>query len=335
VAEQVERLAETYEIHLYSTRVEDMDLTGIVWRRIPALPGPHLVNYLWWFGANHLWRWWDRRFHGFAPDVVYSPGINCLDADVISVHIVFAEFYRRVKEELSLRCNPLRAWPRLAHRRVYYGLIQALERRIYTREDLPLAVISNQVGKALAGFYRRTNHLRIVYHGCDSELFDPARRSGLRDEARRTLKLERNAFVALLIGNDWKNKGLPCLLEALGRLRCPAVELLVVGQDIHGPYQDAVRRHGLEDAVHFLPPRLDVEFYYAAADAYVGASLEDAFGLPVLEAMACGLPVIASGQAGVSEVITHGVDGLILEDPRDAAALAMVISELDSGWSLR
>ena len=157
----------------------------------------------------------------------------------------------------------------------------------------------------------------------------------MRDEARRTLKLERNAFVALLIGNDWKNKGLPCLLEALGRLRCPAVELLVVGQDIHGPYQDAVRRHGLEDAVHFLPPRLDVEFYYAAADAYVGASLEDAFGLPVLEAMACGLPVIASGQAGVSEVITHGVDGLILEDPRDAAALARLISELYSDSALR
>ena len=57
--------------------------------------------------------------------------------------------------------------------------------------------------------------------------------------------------------------------------------------------------------------------------------------MPVLEAMACGLPVIASGQAGVSEVITHGVDGLILNDPRDAAALARLISELYSDSALR
>src|SRR2546422_1348874 len=140
VAEQVERLADRCEIHLYSERVEDTDLSKIVWHRIPALPGPHAVKYVWWFAANHLWRWWDRRLHGLVPDLVYSPGINCVDADVISVHIVFAEFYRRVKKELSLRRNPMVTWPQLIHRRLYYRLIQALERRIYTREDLPLAV---------------------------------------------------------------------------------------------------------------------------------------------------------------------------------------------------
>ena len=49
-----------------------------------------------------------------------------------------------------------------------------------------------------------------------------------------------------------------------------------------------------------------------AADAYVGPSLEDAFALPPAEAMACGLPVIVSNQAGACEIITDGVDGIVL-----------------------
>src|SRR5690348_152197 len=80
VAESVQRLASDYEIHLYSNRVEDVELSKITWHRIPALPGPHLFGYLWWLLANHIWRWRDRRFRGLAPALVYSPGINCLDA---------------------------------------------------------------------------------------------------------------------------------------------------------------------------------------------------------------------------------------------------------------
>ena len=57
VAEQLERLACEYEIHLYSARVEDVDLTRIRWHRIPTLPGPHLAGYLWWFAANQVVRW--------------------------------------------------------------------------------------------------------------------------------------------------------------------------------------------------------------------------------------------------------------------------------------
>ena len=72
----------------------------------------------------------------------------------------------------------------------------------------------------------------------------------------------------------------------------------------------------------------DVEFYYAAADAYVGPSLEDTFALPAAEAMACGLPVIISARAGASDIVHDGVDALVLNDPKDAAALATMIRRL-------
>jgi UDP-glucose:(heptosyl)LPS alpha-1,3-glucosyltransferase len=125
------------------------------------------------------------------------------------------------------------------------------------------------------------------------------------------------------------------LLEALGQLQIPDARILVVGNDMKEPYFDSIQRHGLQGRLQFLPLRKDVEFYYAAADPYAGPSLEDAFAMPPLEAMSCGLPVIVSRQAGVSELITHGVDGFILEDPRDIGLLASLLGDLYRNTALR
>jgi UDP-glucose:(heptosyl)LPS alpha-1,3-glucosyltransferase len=335
VAEQVERLAREYEVHVYSNRVEDVDLSEAVWHRVPALPGPHLFAYIWWFAMNHFKRWGDRRFRGLKYDLVYTPCINCLDADLISVHIVFSEFYERVYEDLKFSRNPARSWPRIAHRRLYYMLVKTLERWVYCREYVPLVVISQKVAADIHRYCARDYNLAVSYYGCDPVHFSPERRGTLRHEARSSVGLDQSSFAVLLIGNDWKKKGLPCLLEAVGQLAIAQLKVLVVGNDTRSPYMTAIQAAGLEDRVQFLPLRKDVEFYYAAADAYVGPSLEDAFALPPLEAMASGLPVIVSRQAGVSEVITHGTDGFILEDPRDAGLLASLIGDLYRDAALR
>jgi glycosyltransferase involved in cell wall biosynthesis len=73
--------------------------------------------------------------------------------------------------------------------------------------------------------------------------------------------------------------------------------------------------------------------FYAAADAYVAPSLEDSFGLPILEAMACGLPIIASVQAGASENVVDGTTGYLLRDPMNHAELADLIRRLASDKS--
>jgi len=96
-----------------------------------------------------------------------------------------------------------------------------------------------------------------------------------------------------------------------------------------------VKEKKLENRVRFLAPRKDIEFYYAAADAYAGPSLQDSYGIPPVEAMACGLPVIVSASAGVAEIITHGVDGLILDDPTDSKVLATMIRHLYEDEALR
>jgi glycosyltransferase involved in cell wall biosynthesis len=335
IAEWVSRLPSEYDIHIYSQRVEDLDVTRMRWHRIPTIPGPHLINFLWWFAANHLWRWWDARFRGLRHDIVYTAGTNCLNADLVSVHIVFAEFFRQVEPELKLCGNPVRFWPRLFHRRLYYRLIIFLERRIYSNRNTRLILIARKTAADLKNFYGRDDALPVVYIGLDHQIFNSESRLRNRAQVREQLKLGDDRFVLLLVGNDWKKKGLVPLIESLAQLRDLPIILLVAGKDDAIPYEARIQELGLQGKVAFLPSRTDVQWYYAAADVYVGPSLEDTFAQPPAEAMACGLPVITSATNGTAEIMTDGVDGLIIEDPTDVAGLASRIRQLYDDPTLR
>jgi glycosyltransferase involved in cell wall biosynthesis len=139
------------------------------------------------------------------------------------------------------------------------------------------------------------------------------------------LKLAEDQFTLILVGNDWRNKGVPVLLDAMANLRDLPIRLLIVSREDQSSCRRVVAEKNLEDRVFFLPPRKDIEFYYAAADAYAGPSLQESYGIPPAEAMACGLPVIVSAAAGVSEIVTDDVDGMVLDDPTDATKLAAKI----------
>jgi glycosyltransferase involved in cell wall biosynthesis len=359
VAEQAERLARdhSFDVHLFTQHIADLPGArpfagksdevagptdgnpaavsgGLFWHRVPDVPGPQLVKYLWWFAANHVCRWLSRQ-RGVQYDLLYSPGINCLDAGLISVHIVFAEFVRQVRQDLAFRRHPLRFWPRLAHRRLYYRLLILLESWVYSGSGQQLVVVSKKVADDVRQFYGRKEDLPVVYHGLDLERFHPQRRDALRGTSRVELGLRPDDFVVLLVGNDFLKKGLRYVLEAVARVGDERVKVVVVGEDDPSPYRDRIRLLGLEGRVQFQPVRPDVDTYYAAADVYAGPSLEDAFALPPAEAMACGVPAIVSRRAGVSEIITDGVDGFVLGDPADAPALAEHMKRLLRDTELR
>src|SRR5207302_1262474 len=244
------------------------------------------------------------------------------------------EFYKRVKPQLLLRHAPLTSWPRLLHRRLYYGLIRGLEGCIYRRKQVHLAGVSGMVIAQLGAHFGRHDAVSIR-NGVDIKRFEPQARLQRRSAARADLDLAPETFVLLLIGNDWRNKGLQTLIEALDICRDLTTKLLVVGNDAVKPFDATIQRLGLPDRIRFLTPSQDVMKFYAAADAYVGPSLEDAYGLPVIEAMASGLPVIASVSAGVSEIINDGVNGLLLREPTNVAELASLIRRLVGDASLR
>ena len=175
----------------------------------------------------------------------------------------------------------------------------------------------------------------VIPNAVDSGNFSRVRRVARRSESRAHWRFRGDDFVLLLIGNAWHAKGLVTVLEAVAGLRELPLQLIIVGSDAPDPFQQIARRLGVLDRCHWEKPDSDVLRFYAAADLYVSPSREDPFGLPVAEAMACGLPVITSGHAGVSEMIQDGLDGFILRDPHDSQTLAALITRLFSSAELR
>jgi glycosyltransferase involved in cell wall biosynthesis len=342
LVEQIERFLQRpdCEIHIYAQSVRDLEVVPFssrpaspaipkraIWHRVPALRMPHLFNFLWWYFANQALRWFDRNFRSLSYDLIFSAGINCSDADAIVAHIVFHRLYQDVRSELHLRRAPLTSWPVLLHRRLYYRLLMTLEKRIYPNKNVAIAAVSRLTAGEIAAFFSRTD-VTVIPNAVDASRYTPTERLRRRAEARRELQIPESSFVVLLIGNDWKNKGLSCLLNAVAALPQLPLQVLVAGRDSRSLFLSQIESLHLRERVLFADPSADVMRFYAAADAYCGPSLHESFSLPPLEAMACGLPVITSSRSGVSQAITEGFDGFILKNPEDAAALAELLALL-------
>ncbi len=345
LAELLERLAHTYhcEIHLYANRVEDLSVNnsggalppgtgGIFWHKVPSVPGPHVLQFLCWFLLNSVCRRWDRWVHGVCCDLVLSPGINCLDADVVLVHALFHRLRELARAEGLASTAP--GLLRRLHRRSYYALLTAFERRIYADPKVSLAAVSQRTAGLLEKYFGRQD-VRVIPNGVDTAQFSPSRRLALRPEARLRRKIQESDFVLLLIGNDWQVKGLETVLRAMNALRKLPIRLIAAGEDSPDTFRERAELLGISDHCRFEPAREDALDFYAAADLYVSPSREDSFGLPVAEAMACGLPVITSVNAGVANIIRDGMDGFVLCQVDDFQGLAQMLQRLHADEVLR
>jgi UDP-glucose:(heptosyl)LPS alpha-1,3-glucosyltransferase len=338
LAELLERLARNHhcEIHLYSRRVEGLALAqpgatraqdsgAILWHKVPSIPGPHLLQFLAWLFLNSLARAWDRWLHGLRFDLVLSPGINCLDADVVIVHALFHRLRELASEEDLGAVGP--SLLRRLHRRAYYAFLAGLERLIYTNTKVTLAAVSQRTAALLKEYFRRQD-VRVIPNGVDTAQFSPSARLALRAKARMRRGFQESDFVLLLVGNDWRMKGLETILRAMSALRDLPILVIAAGGDSPDSFRETAKSLGILERCRFEPPREEVLDFYAAADLYVSPSREDSFGLPVAEAMACALPAITSIFSGVSSLLRDGVDSFILRDPHDAKTLATMIRTL-------
>ncbi len=162
--------------------------------------------------------------------------------------------------------------------------------------------------------------IHVVPVGVDVELFSP-----VPSVARRPGRLITTASA------DVAMKGLSFLLEAVAKLRTERhIELTIIGRAARdSPAGRAISDLGLADAVTFVsgvPDRRIVELY-AEAELAVVPSLYEGFSLPAIEAMSCGIPLVATTGGALPEVAgTHG-ETCFLTDPGDAEALASTLRE--------
>jgi glycosyltransferase involved in cell wall biosynthesis len=325
VAEQLTRWRERFQLRLYTTKLEGVDLTGVVVRHVPAIKGPVLVRYLWWFGANALLRWIDAKQIG-PPDVLCSPGVNAFDAGAIGVHIVFAKYWERVKEQVGHDLTNLRSALRAANRVAWWAVIRRLEARVYNGPATVWAASIEDARQLEMRYGRPVGSVPVVPHGVDTKRFSGAERNLRRSAARDRLEVG-DSVVCLVIGNDVYKKGVDTAIGALSKL--PANVILAVAGNVDAPVvSNVARSYGVVDRVRLWPHSGNVIDYYAAADFFLAPSREDAFHMPALEALACELPLVVSKKAGVADLLEDGRNALLMEDSDDSVELAELVARL-------
>jgi UDP-glucose:(heptosyl)LPS alpha-1,3-glucosyltransferase len=342
LSEVLVRLAKNYscEIHLFAQKVTDLPVVSsressrrnrgdIVWYAVKTTGGPHVLQFLFWYFRNRQVRREIVRRSGRPFDLVLSPGINCSDADAIIVHALFHRLSLLAKREHT-GASALRK----LHRNIYYRMLSFLENRIYANPSVALGAVSPRTKADIAKFFRRSD-VHIIPNAVDSEVFSSPARVAQRSRARQNLQFAPDDIVLLLIGNDWTVKGLPTILKAMRQTERGNLRLLVVGSDDPAPFQKIATSLEIQQSCRWEPPSPDVLQFFAAADIYVSPSLEDSFGMPAAEAMACGLPVITSSQAGISAFVHDGLDAFVQKDPLDSAELARLITALSEDAARR
>jgi glycosyltransferase involved in cell wall biosynthesis len=199
--------------------------------------------------------------------------------------------------------------------------------------DLSLAVSQGVKDYLVKEIGLDPDKVRVVSNGVNIAAIDTARPS---PEVRRELGLSEGAQVIGLVGRlDHWGKGHNELFTAMASLkdRYPVHALIVGGGRREAEVKQMVAGLGLAGQVHFLGSRRDVPDLLQAMDIFVLPSYSEGVSLALLEAMAAGLPVIATAVGGNPEVVTDGATGLLIP-PRDAAALAQALEQFLSDPSL-
>jgi len=207
--------------------------------------------------------------------------------------------------------------------------------RFLMRKTTQLITVSEQLKVALIKDERLPGEkIKVIHNGIDLNNWQTFNRW----ELRQKLGLERETFVILAVGRLVAWKGHSFLINALNSPPLKAeknIKLLIAGD---GPLKkqliQLVAEQGLSAKITFLGYVTNVPELMAAADLFVLPSVNEPFGLVLLEAMAAKLPIIATNDGGVPEIITHRQTGWLVP-PQDATALAAAISRLKSDANLR
>jgi D-inositol-3-phosphate glycosyltransferase len=202
----------------------------------------------------------------------------------------------------------------------------AYERALGRIVDRVVAQCEDEVGELVRMGVPR-ERLAVVPSGVDAETFQPDGPAQPRTEGR---------LRVLTVGRMVERKG---LLDVVAALRLvPEAECVVVGGPPDGDVEDdpfgrrvraAARRAGVADRVRLAGavPRADMPRWYRSADVLVAAPWYEPFGLTALEAMACGVPVVATAVGGLVDTVVDGVTGDLVP-PRDAKALGLALRRL-------
>jgi glycosyltransferase involved in cell wall biosynthesis len=300
---QLDRLDQQTE-YVILCRPGDVDLARSLaprFRLVPETAGTYSaveqVRIPW-----RLWREHVDLVH--EPHYVLPPATRCRSVVTIHdcIHLMFPQYLRN----------------RLAYAYARTSMWTA------TRQASRILTVSEASKRDILHFFDiPPEKVQVVYNAIDHR-FLTAPDEATTDRVRQRYQLD-HPFV-LYVGNIRPHKNLERLIDAFGRARPRGPEglkLVVIGDEVskYPSLRQTVHRHKLDKHVRFLgfQPHETLASFYRLAAAFVFPSLYEGFGLPPLEAMACGTPVVTSNVSSLPEVAG---DAALLVDPYNVEAIA-------------
>ena len=257
---------------------------------------------------------------GLNPDVIWSmarvPGAN--------IHQPHGGVHQRSRQgSVATSPNmPLRLLRRVLQTLSFkQAAIRAVERRVFQDPSAIHIALSAMTAKHMRDCYGvPADRIRTVHNGVDTDRFAPAADGSHRRIALGLAEVPVVGFLA----HQYDLKGFGTLIRAAAATD-RAWHILAAGRCRRRRWEALARRLGVADRVHLLGPTERPEELYSSIDVFAHPTFYDPCSLVVLEALACGVPVVTTSANGAAELITDGQEGRVIPDPGDVPALAAAI----------
>ena len=323
--------ARNHEVSLYANRVDQdlLVLDNIIYHHIPVfVEKPYLIKGI-IFLLIVTCRLWKTDY-----DIVQLNGAVSLAYYDINIchlcHSAWLKISMMIKEERGIKA-------------IYYFLYTQLnawlEKMVYHRRKGLIIAVSNKVKTEMineAGVLKK--EIRVIHNGVDIPKFSKQSKSDCKEYVIREFNLKEDDFLILFAGDIRNNrKGLGYLLKSFRDLNNYKVNLLVAGDNRRSPFLREVKENGLSEKVKFIGFRNDLDKIFKGVQVFVSPTTYDSWPTVVLQAMASGLPIIASSSTycGASELIKDMQNGIILKNPTDSREIREKIELLISDKELR
>ena len=309
VAEIAERVSVNNEVHILSAWC-DLSSPNFILHRYSIPRKPYFLQIaISFLKVSSLAR---KLYEKFNFDVIHSSECEGIYQDIITAHSCVRGAYEKLKRNNLFIDAIRRVRPFVA-----FGL--DVEKLIYAkRKYKKIIAVSEGVKNELIRYYRLPNEdIVVIPNGVDLEEFKPDLEK--RRKIREKHGIEENEIVLMFSGHEFKRKGLEYIIRALPDVK-EYVKLLVVGKDNQNPYKELASKLGVLDKIIFAGFVPDISEYYAASDIFVFPTAYEAFSLATLEAVASGLPILATKVNGTEELIKEGYNGFFIKrEPKDIA----------------
>jgi len=344
VAELAERFVKKHEVHIFTYEWRDVGDNNLIFHKMPRFSKLQGVMYLETliFAPLSILSFvlsTTTRINSNDFDIIQANGVDRLSADVyntMSIHRAWLEVLKKEK------------WRTFFGRKILSpGDLVCLTLEKYTygkRKYKKLIACASSTKRELIKYYNVPEEdIEVIPLGVNLDEFRPLQDKDLTD-LKKKYGIQEEDIVLIIVATEFHRKGLIELIKSLSIVKNKNkanLKLLVVGagQNIPFDYLGFIEKLGLKNNVifagHINNENGDLNRHYNLADIFVFPTKYEGFGIPVVEAMAAGLPVVTTNTAAGEDAVEPGKNGLLIDDPTNVMEIAEKMSILIEDENLR